>query len=149
MAQNFLSENKIKLIFILTFFTIGFCVEFAYRKPLFDNSVSIAKAVQDSFRPSTTFFKYYAFLGVGEFYLAIVFFICFPITYSFTFFLNITVSVHLCNFAKLVYSQGRPFLLDEAVYITCEPDMEILLDILFNLLLICLPLLKCLLIYLN
>ena len=121
MKNCFSKETTQKLIFITIFFIIGFTIEFFYRKPLFDNSVSIAKAVQDSFRPSTTFFKYYAFLGVGEFYLAIVFFICFPITYCFTFFLNITVSVHLCNFAKLVYSQGRPFLLDEVVYITCEP----------------------------
>ena len=84
MKNCFSKETTQKLIFITIFFIVGFTIEFFYRKPLFDNSVSIAKAVQDSFRPSATFFKYYAFLGVGEFYLAIVFFICFPITYCIT-----------------------------------------------------------------
>ena len=56
-----------------------------------------------------------------EFFLASIFFFFFPISYCFTFFLNMIISVHLCNFAKLVYSQGRPFLLDKIVYITCEP----------------------------
>ena len=119
--KNCLSkELTIKLIVITSFFIVGFGVEFLYRKPLFENSVSIAKSVQNSLGSSAGFFKYWAYLGVAEFYLALVFFICFPISYCFTFFLNITISVHLCNFAKLVYSQGRPFLLDKSVYKTCE-----------------------------
>ena len=113
-------ETKIKLIFITIFFLVGFTIEFFYRKPLYDNSVKIAESVQDSLYSTTTFFKYLAYLGVIEFYLAIIFFLFFPINYCFTFFLNIIISVHLCNFAKLVYSQGRPFLLDKKVYITCE-----------------------------
>ena len=118
--SKFSKETKIKIIFITIFFIIGFTVEFLYRNPLFDNSVEIAKAVQESLSPSKTFFKYYAYLGVAEFYLAIVLFLFFPISYCFTFFLNFILSVHLCNFAKLVYSQGRPFLIDEVVYVTCE-----------------------------
>lgn len=120
MAQNFLSENKIKLIFILTFFTIGFCVEFAYRKPLFDNSVKIAESVQEPFSKSITFWKYWAYFGVGEFVLAAIIFLFFPISYCFTFFANMIITVHLCNYAKLIYSQGRPYLLDDTVYKACE-----------------------------
>ena len=119
--RNFLSkETTKKLIFITIFFIVGFTIEFFYRKPLYDNSVDITKSVQEPLSSTTTFFKYWAYLGVIEFYLAIIFFLFFPINYCFTFFLNLVISVHLCNFAKLVYSQGRPFILDESVYITCE-----------------------------
>jgi membrane-associated phospholipid phosphatase len=121
MILDFIKEKKFHLIFITIFFVLGFTIEFFYRKPLFENSVQIAKSVQDSLKPSTAFFKYWAYLGVIEFFLALVFFFFFPISYCFTFFLNMIISVHLCNFAKLVYSQGRPFLLDKVVYITCEP----------------------------
>ena len=117
---DYIKENKTKIIFITSFFSVGFIVEFFYRKPLFDNSVEIAQAVQDSMPSSTTFFKYWAYLGVIEFYYAIIIFLFFPISYCFTFFCNMIISVHLCNFSKLVYSQGRPFLLDRIVYITCE-----------------------------
>ena len=118
--KQFLAKEKRKIIFIVIFFIVGFTVEFFYRKPLFDNSVSIAKSVQESFAPSKTFFKYWAYLGIAEFFLAIILFLFFPISYCFTFFLNLIITFHLCNFAKLVYSEGRPFLLDEAVYVTCE-----------------------------
>ncbi len=121
MILDFIKEKKFHLIFITIFFALGFTIEFFYRKPLFENSVQIAKSVQDSLFSSTTFFKYWAYLGVIEFFLASIFFFFFPISYCFTFFLNMIISVHLCNFAKLVYSQGRPFLLDKIVYITCEP----------------------------
>ena len=113
-------ETKIKIIFITIFFTVGFIVEFFYRKPLFDNSVSIAKSVQNAFEPTITFFKYWAYFGVAEFYLAIILFLFFPISYCFTFFANVVISVHLCNYSKLVYSQGRPFLIDESVKKACE-----------------------------
>ena len=118
--MKLLKETKIKLVFIIIFFMVGYSLEFIYRKPLYDNSVEIAKSVQGSLSWSTTFFKYYAYIGVIEFYLAIIFFIFFPINYCFTFFLNLVISVHLCSFAKLIYSQGRPFLLDKSVYVTCE-----------------------------
>ena len=111
MILDFIKEKKFHLIFITIFFALGFTIEFFYRKPLFENSVQIAKSVQDSLFSSTTFFKYWAYLGVIEFFLASIFFFFFPISYCFTFFLNMIISVHLCNFAKLVYSQGRPFLL--------------------------------------
>ena len=113
-------ETKIKIIFITSFFTAGFIVEFFYRDPLFDNSVAIAESVQDVFDPSITFFKYWAYLGVIEFFVAIIIFLFFPISYCFTFFANMIISVHLCNFAKLVYSQGRPFLIDKMVKKACE-----------------------------
>lgn len=121
MFIDFIKQKKNHLIFIIIFFSVGFILEFFYRKPLFENSVEIAKAVQDKMFSSTTFFKYWAYLGVIEFFISIIFFIFFPISYCFTFFLNMILSVHLCSFAKLVYSQGRPFLLDKIVYITCEP----------------------------
>ena len=120
MFLDFIKEKKKHLIFITIFFSVGFTIEFFYRKPLFQNSVEIAKAVQDKMSSSTIFFKYWAYLGVMEFIISIIFFIFFPISYCFTFFLNMILSSHLCSFAKLVYSQGRPFLLDKKVFITCE-----------------------------
>jgi membrane-associated phospholipid phosphatase len=120
MSLDFIKEKKKQLIFIIIFFAVGFTIEFFYRKPLFENSVEIATSVQDKMLSSTTFFKYWAYLGVIEFFLAIIFFIFFPISFCFSFFLNMIITVHLCDFAKLVYSQGRPFLLDKKVYITCE-----------------------------
>ena len=120
MFIDFIKQKKNHLIFIIIFFSVGFILEFFYRKPLFENSVEIAKAVQDKMFSSTTFFKYWAYLGVIEFFISIIFFIFFPISYCFTFFLNMILSVHLCSFAKLVYSQGRPFLLDKKVFIVCE-----------------------------
>ena len=120
MFIDFIKQKKNNLIFIIIFFSVGFILEFFYRKPLFENSVEIAKAVQDKMFSSTTFFKYWAYLGVIEFFISIIFFIFFPISYCFTFFLNMILSVHLCSFAKLVYSQGRPFLLDKKVFIVCE-----------------------------
>ena len=73
MFIDFIKQKKNNLIFIIIFFSVGFILEFFYRKPLFENSVEIAKAVQDKMFSSTTFFKYWAYLGVIEFFISIHF----------------------------------------------------------------------------
>jgi len=113
-------DNKaqliIKIIFISAFTIVTIAVEFVYRRPLFDNSVEIAKAVQKTFGFSIGFFKIYTWIGVIDYYcyIPLVFLFC-PISYSYTFFINCALATHFCNYAKLIYGEGRPFLKDGAL----------------------------------
>ena len=111
--MSILKETKNKIIFILCFFIVSFTAEFFYRDPIFDHSVSTAKKIQDKLSFSKTFFKYYSHLGIIDvFWVFLIFLFC-PISYCYSIFLNYIISVHLCNFMKLIYGQGRPFLLDD------------------------------------
>ena len=109
-------ENMIKLkkiIFIIFFFIATFIAEFFYRDPIFDHSVSTAKKLQDKLSFTKTFFKIYTKLGIIDvFWVFLIFLFC-PISYCYSIFLNYIISVHLCNYMKLIYGQGRPFLLDD------------------------------------
>ena len=111
-------DNKaqlIKIIFISVFTIVTIGVEFAYRRPLFDHSVAIAKAIQNTFGFSIGFFKIYTWIGVIDyyFYIPLVFLFC-PISYSYTFFINCVLATHFCNYTKLIYGEGRPYLKNEA-----------------------------------
>ena len=109
--------NKIqltKIIFISVFTIIAIGVEFAYRHPLFDKSVDIAISIQNTFDFSIGFFQIYTWIGVIDayFYIPLVF-LLFPISYSYTFFITSMLSTHFCNYAKLIYGEGRPYLLTD------------------------------------
>lgn len=118
-------ETKIKIIFITIFCIALFTGEFFYRKPLYENSVSIAKRVQDKLSFAITPLKFYTYIGVIAFFWLFTIFLFFPITYCYAFFITVIISTHLCNYAKLVYGQGRPFLRDDIDVLNikkaCEP----------------------------
>ena len=111
-------DNKaqlIKIIFISVFTIVTIGVEFAYRRPLFDHSVKIAKSVQAKFDFSIKFFDIYTWIGVIDYYcyIPLVFLFC-PISYSYTFFIACILSTHFCNYTKMIYGEGRPYLKKEA-----------------------------------
>ena len=103
----------IKIIFIILFIVSALTSEFFYRDPLFDNSVTIARAIQKKMSFFIAPLKYYSHLGVLDFLWVFLVFLFFPINYCYTFFLNTIVTVHICNITKLLYGQGRPFLIKE------------------------------------
>lgn len=108
-------QTLIKVVFIIIFFIAGFSVEFIYRNPLYEKSVTIAETLQDKFKFSITFFKIYTWIGVIEYAYFFLILLFFPISYCFTYFLNLIVAVHICNYTKLLYGQGRPFLRKDAI----------------------------------
>ena len=107
----------VKIIFIIIFFsaTIGF--EFIYRGPLFDHSIKIAETVQNIFEKTIGFFNIYTHLGIIEVFWIAVVFLFFPISYCYTFFINSIITTHLCNYFKLLYGQGRPYLKEGGGYV--------------------------------
>ena len=112
-------DNKaqlIKIIFITVFTIVTIGVEFAYRRPLFDHSVKIAKYVQNKFGFSIKFFEVYTWIGVIDYYcyIPLVFLFC-PISYSYTFFITSVLGTHFCNYTKMIYGEGRPYLKTEAL----------------------------------
>lgn len=116
-------EKRNKIIFITVFFIVNFIAEFFYSDYFFDNSVSIAKTLQNNLSFSITFFKYFTYLGVIEYlWMFLIFLLFFPITYCYSIFIVIIISIHVCNYFKLLYGQGRPFLLDASIRIACEGD---------------------------
>ena len=117
-----LQKTIIKIIFITLFFIATFTGEFFYRDPLFNNSVLIAKTLQDKLSFAITPLKIYTYLGIQTFMWVFIIFLFFPISYCYAFFLNVIISVHLCNYTKLIYGQGRPFLRndDEAISVKMQ-----------------------------
>ena len=117
-------NTKYKIIFIIIYFILILTAEFFYRDPLFDHSISIAKKLQDKLSFCKEPFKYYTYLGVLDFFWVFLVFLFFPISYCYTFFLNVILSVHLCNYIKLIYGDGRPFLINdkdaEKIRLVCE-----------------------------
>jgi membrane-associated phospholipid phosphatase len=116
----------IKIIFISVFTIVTIGVEFAYRRPLFDHSVAIAKSVQKTFGFSIGFFEVYTWIGVIDyyFYIPLVLLLC-PISYSYTFFIACVLATHFCNYTKMIYGEGRPYLKNEAY--SSKGDNEILI----------------------
>ena len=108
--MKLLKETKIKIIFIIIFFIVNFSAEFCYRSYLFDNSVSIATFVQDKLSWAISPLKIYTNIGILSFLWIYIIFLFFPISYCYVFFLNIIISLHVCNYFKLIYGEGRPFL---------------------------------------
>ena len=105
-------EIIIKSIFIILFIIATYVAEIFYRDPLYDNSIEIAKTLQGKLPFLITPLKIYSTLGILDFLWVFIIFLFFPINYCFTFFLNVAVSVHICNYMKLLYGQGRPFLIN-------------------------------------
>ena len=91
---------KFKVIFITIFFISTFTGEFFYRDPLFDNSVSIAKTLQDKLSFSIIPYKYFTLISIIDFFWLFLVFLFFPIIYYYTFFLNIIMEIHICNYVK-------------------------------------------------
>ncbi len=120
MAEK--EELKYKIIFLLIFIVVTFTAEFFYRHPLFDNSVEIAKKLQKALKFTIEPFKYYTYMAKIDYYWLILIVLFFPVQYSYTFFLAQVVEMHVCNIAKTIYGQGRPFLLDngDSIYKACE-----------------------------
>ena len=115
-------ETKIKIIFIILFFFIAIISEYFYRKPLFNNSVSITDYLQNKFSFAIAPLEIYTYLGVLTFFWLFITLLFFPISYCYTFFINIILSTHFCNYTKLIYGEGRPFLNKggEAIKKACE-----------------------------
>lgn len=120
MAEK--EELKYKIIFLLIFILVTFTAEFFYRDPLFDNSVKIAKKLQDALEFTIKPFKAYTYIAKIDYYWLILIILFFPVQYSYTFFLAQVVEMHVCNIAKVIYGQARPFLLDggEQIRQACE-----------------------------
>lgn len=106
-------STKIKIIFISVFFFSTFIAEFFYRPPLFDNSITIAKTLQDKLYFSKKFFSFITKITNYDYIILGIVLYFFPINYSYTFFLEKMASEHLCDFLKLSYGNGRPFLIDK------------------------------------
>lgn len=115
-------STKFKIIFISIFFVTTFISQFLYGPPLFDNSIEIAKAIQNKFSFSQSFLKNFSKIVNYDYILLGIVIYFFPINYSYTFFLEIIIGSHLCNFIKLLFGDGRPFLQDK------EEAYDILLD---------------------
>ena len=113
----------VKIIFIIVFFIVTFGVEFIYRGPLFDNSIKIAETVQNVFEKTIGFFNIYTHIGVIEAIWIGVVCLFFPISYCYTFFINSILTTHFCNYFKLLYGQGRPYLKEGGGYVLkAEPE---------------------------
>jgi membrane-associated phospholipid phosphatase len=112
----------IKIAFIFIFIVLTYTSEFFYRDVLFDNSVNIAKEIQLKMPFLIKPLKIYSKFGLLDFFWVFLVFFSFPINYCYTFFLNTVFTVHICNIIKLLYGQGRPFLLKggEDIFTECE-----------------------------
>ncbi len=116
-------EFIIKIIFIILFIIATYVTEIFYRDPLYNNSIEIAKALKKKLSFLITPLKIYSTIGILDFFWVFLIFLFFPINYCFTFFLNVVVSVHICNYMKLLYGQGRPFLInknEKEIFKACE-----------------------------
>ena len=72
-----LQKTIIKIVFITLFFIATFTGEFFYRDPLFNNSVLIAKTLQDKLSFAITPLKIYTYLGIQTFMWVFIIFLFF------------------------------------------------------------------------
>jgi len=109
----FNSGTKKRIIFICSFFIITQLAEFLYRDPLFYSSISVAKYLQKEFEHSIDFFSSYSNIADLDRYYILFVLVFFPISYCFSFFLSEYTVFHVSGYTKLVYGQGRPYLMDD------------------------------------
>ena len=118
-------STKIKIIFITIFFISTFTAEFFYRDPLFERAIPIAKAIQNKVSSFWVgFFQIYTRSTKYDYVIIGIILYFFPINYSYTFFLELMIGEHVCNFIKLAYGNGRPYLQDKKeakdIFIDCS-----------------------------
>lgn len=117
------NTKLIKYILISIYFIIVIGIEFAYRKPLFDHSVEAELRWQEKASKSTLdFFKCITHFGSVSIIvpMAFIVFFFFPLNKSYVFFSVLVTTIYFDNLLKIIYSNPRPFWINNKLKTSCE-----------------------------
>lgn len=113
----------IKIIAFVIYLAIVIGIEFAYRKPLFDYSISFENDIQTKASKSTmAFYKAITHFGSIEVLIPLgcIIFFFFSLNKAYTFIAVLVLSVYLDNILKISYGSPRPFWFDQKIHKACD-----------------------------
>lgn len=108
---------KLHLIFTVIFIIL-IAIEFAFRKPLFDASLTIIKNLQNAKTDAgVLIFDYISRLGAGVLYFGIfaLVFNWYSRAVSFYHLLFLISCLFLMNETKMIYHEPRPYFVDDEI----------------------------------
>ena len=115
---------KMKIICIISYFIIIFCIELFYRDYLFNESIKLQEKIQ--MNPQNIFIlkinKIISLFGaeIAAIFFAIFIFIFMPLNYSFLILQSIIYSAYFTNTLKMIYQSDRPYWKSNYLTFSCS-----------------------------
>lgn len=115
--------SNVKIVALIIYIILCFCLEYLYRNPLFEKSLKIEKKLyENSSDFQISFFKIITNFGTQGLIIPLFAFVflLFPLSKSYTFLSIIVLSSYFDNVLKIIYGSPRPYWVNPEIFRVCD-----------------------------